>query len=151
MEQRQLRYRQKMNFVLDKLNSLPAKPVTSLDIDATLYRLQVAIEAGIDVMAMLVKDKGYTVSDDYHNLQQLADAKVISSALAEELKMLNSTRNQIVHRYNTFEVETILHQKETMKKSLIQFLKIVDHELQTNFGKTALGKAVSGKSKKGPG
>ena len=133
MEARLQRYRQKINFILEKLNDLPKQPKNTIEIDATLYRLQVAIEAMIDIAAMLVKDKGYTVSDDYHNLQQLADIKVIPSALAEELKRLNSMRNAIVHKYNTFEAETVIKNKENSRKVIVKFLRNTEHELKTIF------------------
>ena len=133
MEARLQRYRQKINFILEKLSALPKQPKTAVEIDATLYRLQVAIEATIDIVAMLVKDKGYTVSDDYHNLQQLAELKVIPAALAEELKKLNSMRNAIVHKYNRFEAETVIKSKENTREVVVKFLRNTEHELKTIF------------------
>ena len=95
-----------------------------------MYRVQLAIETTLDVVAMLVKDKGHTVSDDYHNLEQLAEIRVISKKESEEIKKLNGLRNAIVHKYNQFEEEVILKQKEKIKKIILDFLKIVEDELK---------------------
>ncbi len=135
MNARQQRYHQKRDFILEKLSSLPARPRTAVEVDAILYRIQVAIEAAVDIVAMLVKDKGYSVGDDYHNIGKLVDLKVIPSVLGERFKQLNGLRNAIVHKYNRFEEETVLTQLPIITKTLTSFLKIVDYELKTLLGK----------------
>lgn len=61
---RQLRYRQKINYIVDKISDIPKNFDSSLAIDATLYRIQTSIDAVIDIIAMLIKDKGREVGDD---------------------------------------------------------------------------------------
>ncbi len=133
MNERLQRYQQKMNVVIDKINSLPRKPVSSTEIDATLYRVQIAIEATMDIIAMLVKDKGATVSDDYHNIEKLQELKIISNPESTELKRLNGLRNAIVHKYNKFEEETVIGHQESIKKNILAFLRKVEHEINTLF------------------
>lgn len=131
MDDRQQRYYQKINFVIEKIRSLPASPKTSLDIDASLYRIQVAIEAAMDLVAMLVRDRGYTVSDDYHNIEQLTTLKIITPALGRKLKKLNGLRNAIVHKYNTFEQEVVIKNKKKITADLLAFMKRTEYELKT--------------------
>lgn len=133
MNGRLQRYKQKMDVAIDKINSLPRKPASSTEIDATLYRVQIAIEATMDIIAMLVKDKGATVSDDYHNIERLQELKIISSTESTELKRLNGLRNAIVHKYNKFEEETVIGHQENIKKKVLTFLQKVEHEINTLF------------------
>ncbi len=133
MNERLQRYKQKMNVAIDKINSLPRKPTSSTEIDATLYRVQIAIEATMDIIAMLVKDKGATVSDDYHNIEKLQELKIITRTESVELKHLNGLRNAIVHKYNKFEEEIVIGHQEHIKKNLLAFLQKVEHEINTIF------------------
>lgn len=83
---------------------------------------------------MVIYDKGRTVSDDYHNLEQLASLKIITSPLEASLKRLNGLRNAIVHKYNRFEEETVIKHTSSIQKALLDFLQRVEHELPTIFG-----------------
>ena len=99
-----------------------------------LYRVEVAIESAMDIVAMVIYDKGRTVSDDYHNLEQLASLKIITSPLEASLKRLNGLRNAIVNKYNRFEEETVIKHTSSIQKALLDFLQRVEHELPTIFG-----------------
>lgn len=131
LPERQLRYRQKMNFIIEKIKALPLNPANPTEVDSIMYRILLAIEAAMDLVAMAVKDKGYTVGDDYHNIEHLVVLKVLSSSLGEELKKLNGLRNAIVHKYNKFEEEVVLKRVEQITEILISFLKSLEHELKT--------------------
>jgi uncharacterized protein YutE (UPF0331/DUF86 family) len=86
-----------------------------------LHVVQVAIDAAMDLVAMLVKDMGGTVSDNYHNLQALQDAGRLDGGMAEGLRMLNGLRNAIVHRYNTFERKRVEEGLEEIRSLLLDF------------------------------
>ena len=103
--------------------------------DATLYRVQTAIDAAMDLVAMLVKDNGLEVSDDYSNIKKLFNAKIIGEKLSEDLAMLNGLRNAIVHKYNSFEEETVLENIDEITGVLEDFLEKVENELKTIFKK----------------
>ena len=87
----------------------------------------------MDIIAMLVKDKGATVSDDYHNIEKLQELKIISGTESIELKRLNGLRNAIVHKYNKFEEEIVIDHQEHIKQNLIAFLRKVEHEINIIF------------------
>ena len=61
---------------------------------------QEAIEALFDIIAMLVKDRGKLVEDDYTNIDKLEEAGVLSQQNAKILREAYGLRNRIVHRYN---------------------------------------------------
>lgn len=132
MEKERLqRYRQKINIATEKVMDAPLRAATALEIDATLYRVQVAIEASMDLAAMLVKDKGREVGDDYSNLHALEKEKVLAAGLAKKLVALNGLRNAIVHKYNSFEEATVIKNVSFIQKNILAFLRIVENELKT--------------------
>ena len=130
MEKKRLeRYKQKMSFIIDKLESIPKSIKTKVEINAMLYCTQVAIDAAMDIAAMLVKDIGKDVSDDYHNLTVLERENIISSNISTKLKRFNSLRNAIVHKYNTFEEESVLENLDDIKVSIENFLDVVEAKI----------------------
>ncbi|OPY50496.1 MAG: hypothetical protein A4E49_02714 [Methanosaeta sp. PtaU1.Bin112] len=64
---------------------------------ATYKAFQEALEASMDVVAMMCKDLGSTPQDDYGNLDRL---EVLADASRAVLKEANGLRNHLVHRYN---------------------------------------------------
>lgn len=130
---RQLRYRQKINFVIDKISDIPKNIDSSLAVDATLYRIQTSIDAVTDIIAMLVKDRGKEVGDDYGNIGTLLKIKVLNKKLADDLTMLNGLRNAIVHKYNTFEEATVIKNIDQIKRIIENFLELIENEVKTIF------------------
>ncbi|MHA1713184.1 MAG: HepT-like ribonuclease domain-containing protein [Candidatus Ranarchaeia archaeon] len=59
---------------------------------------QEIIDALFDIIAMMCKDLKIPPRDDLYNLAQLGS--VFEIELTEELKGLNTIRNQVTHRYN---------------------------------------------------
>jgi len=131
--ERKLRYRQKINFIAEKISDIPRNPDNALAIDAALYRIQTAIDACIDIVAMLLKDKGREVTDDYGNIHKLLELNVLDKKLSDGLAMLNGLRNAIVHKYNTFEEETVINSINNIKDIIERFLDVVENELKTIF------------------
>ncbi|QDA31548.1 DUF86 domain-containing protein [Thermococcus indicus] len=74
---------------------------------ALLYSLQLCVDIAMDVVAMLVKDLGMTVEDDYTNIERLRKAKVIPKDEAELLRAYNGLRNAIVHKYDRLNLDTV--------------------------------------------
>ena len=65
-------YSRKFEFIIDKISLLPDNIEENIFyIDALFYRLQVSVDAAMDIVAMLCKDLGITVKDDYSNIDEL--------------------------------------------------------------------------------
>lgn len=64
---------------------------------ASYKAFQEAVEACLDLVAMMCKDLGIQPQDDYSNLERLDDLKEGSKKVLIEA---NGLRNHIVHRYN---------------------------------------------------
>ena len=135
MNERFIRYRQKIDFIAEKLSNLPKDFDNELAVDATLYRIQTAIDAVMDIAAMLVKDKNKSVGDDYSNIKALLKAGVINKKDMEELTMINGLRNAIVHKYNSFEEETVINSLSEIVSIIKGFVKVAENEINTIFKK----------------
>ena len=126
------RYQKKINWIIERISNLPTLNDASLDsndreilFDALCYRLQTAIEAAMDIVAMTCKDLGMDVDDDNSNIDRLANKGLIDSNLAETLKKLNGLRNVIVHRYNSLEDEIILESIPIITSALRELVEVI--------------------------
>ena len=130
-----MRYEEKMNYIFQKITNLPEDLSSDLSIDALFYRLYTTIEAAMDIVAMLCKDFGFPVGDDYSNIECLEKEKTLSNNLVEGLKRLNSLRNVLVHRYNRIDTARVLNSVEEIQRILFEFVEVTEDLLQKIFGK----------------
>ncbi len=120
-------YRRKLEFIVDKITILPNNIEENIFfIDALFYRLQVSIDAAMDVVAMLCKDLGITVKDDYSNIDELEPLDIFSKEFLNELRRINGLRNALVHRYNKIEEEQILKEKVHFVEILKKFVSYTE-------------------------
>lgn len=80
----------------------------------------------MDIVAMLVKDLGKKVEDDYHNIETLTDLGIIDSNLADSIKMCNGLRNWIVNRYNGVDTTLVLESIDEVRDTLFTFIERVE-------------------------
>ncbi len=133
MNEREARYRDKINFVTEKIESIPTTNLEDDIIrDAVFYKIHVGIEGIVDLAAMLVKDSGKDVGDDYYNLGLLKRTGIISEEMCEKLKKLNGLRNIIVHRYNRIEEDLIFNNLDKIKKDIYDFIKVIEDVIKNH-------------------
>ena len=124
---RKEQYNRKLEFIIDKLSLLPDNVEENIFyVDALFYRLQVSIDAAMDIIAMLCKDLGITVKDDYSNIDELEDLDLFRNELLKNLRRLNGVRNVLVHRYNKIDEQQIISEKENFVKMLKEFARQVE-------------------------
>jgi uncharacterized protein YutE (UPF0331/DUF86 family) len=130
-EERKRRYRSKVGYILEKMYALPdtASVVDDLVVDGILYRVQTSIDAAMDMAAMLVRDIGIDVSEDYNNIEILCKNEIIDINLADDLRKLNGMRNAIVHKYGSVDTQLVLQNLENIKEILRNFIEIIEGEL----------------------
>ena len=80
---------------------------------ALLYSLQICVEIAMGIVAMLTRDMGIVVEDDYTNIERLRKEEVLTDEEAQLLKKYNGLRNAIVHRYDHLNLEIV---KEGLKR-----------------------------------
>lgn len=127
---RRERYREKIEYIIEALSEIPPNPEKPIEISGTFYNLLTSIESAMDISAMLVKDLGKRVEDDYTNIDILHEIGVIDEKLAEKLKMCNGLRNWLVHRYNRINKKLVLESVEEVKEILTEFIKRVEDVLE---------------------
>ena len=120
-------YKRKFNFIIDKITVLPENVKEEVFLmDALFYRLQVSIDAAMDVIAMLSKDLGVTVKDDYSNIDELKSFNIFPKELLNDLTYLNRVRNTLVHKYNKIEDDQIIKEKDHYVDVLKLFVKLAE-------------------------
>lgn len=92
--------------------------------------LHIAIEAVIDVCAMLVKELKLGVPREEEDFFEKLTGKVITKATAAKLKEMKRFRNVLVHRYVEIDdakvygiLETRLQDFEEFKNEIVGFIK----------------------------
>lgn len=120
-------YRRKLEFIVDRITVLPNNVEENIFfLDALFYRLQISVDAAMDVVAMLCKDLGITVKDDYSNIDELETLDIFSRDFSNELRRLNGLRNALVHRYNKIEEEQIIKEKVHFVEILKKFVSLIE-------------------------
>ena len=127
-ESRLARYREKMEYVVDALESI-REPRTQLELSGVFYNLITSIEASMDLIAMLLRDLGERVEDDYTNVDKLVELGILSEELGESLKKCNGLRNWLVHRYNRVDQELVMESVEEVKEALYSLLRRLEEIL----------------------
>jgi len=119
------RYRDKISYIVDRLEHLPEEPRTRVEKSSIFYDLHTSIEAAIDILAMHIKDNGFQVEDDYANIDKLKELGV-NPEIAPCLKNCIGLRNHIVHRYNTFDEQIVLDSIPEIKECLYRWIEVVE-------------------------
>lgn len=129
-EKRIIRYKDKIDFIVSSMESIPEKPRDDIEISGAFYKLHTSIEAAMDLVAMVLKDSGEKIEDDYGNIDSLKSSDIITEALAETLKKCNGLRNYLVHRYNKVDDEIALNSIPEVRKTLYDFVGVVERFLK---------------------
>ena len=124
------RIREKIEYIIEALNEIPANPEKPIEISGVFYNLLTAIESAMDISAMLVTGLGRRVEDDYTNVEKLREMGVVDEKLAEKLKICNGLRNWLVHRYNRVDRDLVLRSVEEVKEILLEFVERVESVLK---------------------
>jgi uncharacterized protein YutE (UPF0331/DUF86 family) len=128
--------RRKLAAVVSAIDRL--RPVVGLTIeawqgnrdlhDATERRLQLGLEAAIDINAHLVVGLGHPAhADAFSSFHELASvAGVLPSALASELAPSAGLRNRLVHRYDDLDDELVFRGVAMFVNRFPEYVEIID-------------------------
>jgi len=124
------RYRKKIEFIIEKITKLPEN-LTDDEylLDALYYRLQISINVLMDLIAMLCKDLGIIVRDDYSNLENLKKKLLLDNQLIDGLRFLNGLRYVLNYKYNKIDEKLILNNKEKIKNIILEFIENLERIL----------------------
>ena len=125
---RKTRYKTKMRYIIDSLllaDNLIQNP-NDVEERALYYCLFTSIESTMDLIAMLIKDRGNIPMGDNHNIDYLVKEGIASAELALHLKRCNGLRNVLVHQYNGIDREIVLDSFKDVKNTLMQMVRYME-------------------------
>jgi len=123
------RYRDKINYIIDKIKDLQVNPKNDLEKNGIFYIIQTSIEAMTNIIAMLIKDMGIPVEEDSTNISEIVKKRKINLELGEKLKKANGLRNILVHSCGGVDEQIILDSVEDIRELLFNWLDIVEEIL----------------------
>lgn len=94
---------------------------------ASYKAFQEAVEACLDLVAMMCKDYGVRPQDDYSNLERLESLSTISRKVLIEA---NGLRNHLVHRYNRRDDLLALESMKDLLSGIVVFGEEVEMWLE---------------------
>ncbi len=101
---------------------------------ATYKAFQEAVEACMDIVAMMCKDSAITPKDDYTNIDTLAEEMDLYST-EKSLKEANGLRNRLVHRYNTMDDLLAYESINNLLPEIAQFTERVSQWMRERLNK----------------
>ncbi len=129
------RYNEKINFIEERLLDIEEwiqNAEEKLERLACYKAFQEAVEAIFDLIAMMLKDNGKEVEDDYTNLEKIKVLKILSTEETGILIEANGLRNRIIHRYNTTDdkiaIESIKSLLPTIESVTQKFKKSIKND-----------------------
>lgn len=94
---------------------------------ASYKAFQEAVEACLDLVAMMCKDMGLKPQDDYSNMERL---EVLTKGSKKILAEANGLRNHLVHRYNKRDDLLALDSMKCLLSGIMAFGEEVDAWLE---------------------
>ena len=132
MEERIRRYKDKMSYIVRNMEAIEIEPESELELSGMFYKLHTSIEAAMDIVAMLLKDMGENLGNDYTNIMRLKDLKIITAELSDELAKCNGLRNHLVHRYDRIDDTIAIGSISEVHDIVYQFIEIIEELLDEN-------------------
>jgi len=124
---RRKRYLEKLEWIEEEVNFAAGMDFNgNVERRAVLYSILTAVEAAMDIVAMLLKDLGFEVGDDYSNIKKLVDEGVLSEEDADLLRRFNGLRNAIAHHYNHLDLKKVEEAIESMGELLDIAARLVE-------------------------
>ncbi len=126
--------RTKLSFADVRLNELRFHSRISLERfrnDATvqaaiLHHLQVGVQSCMDIASHIVADESWGIPGTSKDLFEfLRQHRVITSALAKEMKDVVGFRNLVVHAYDKLDLRRVHAHLPAYRRTLARFLKAV--------------------------
>lgn len=127
MKSRRAEYQRNMDYIVEKINDLPNKDNDAKYYnDIIFYRFYTSIQAIMDIIAMVCKDFGISVKDDYSNIDELKDRQLFDQNLFKKLQKLIELRNALVHKYDHIENTLIEQEKEEIVSDIHIIIQYVE-------------------------
>jgi len=126
-EKRISRYKEKISVIEKRKSNISSwiDDRSEKGILAVYKAYQELMEAFTDIFAMILKDMGEIVEDDYTNIEKLREKKLLDEEQEALMKEANGLRNRLVHEYNGLEKKTAVESIERINSEVDKILKDV--------------------------
>ncbi len=126
-EKRISRYKEKISVIAKRKSNILSwiDDRSEKGILAVYKAFQELMEAFTDIFAMILKDMGEIVEDDYTNIQKLREKKLLNEEQEALMKEANGLRNRLVHEYNGLEEKTAIESIEKINSEVEGILEDV--------------------------
>lgn len=127
------RYEDKIHFIVEDMRLFEEwfpqdvkEFIADVKTRKAVYKIiQEVVDCIMDLVAMMLRDEGLPVHDDYTNIGKLRDIGILGDDLYNQLRELNGLRNVIVHKYNGVDDELAYESISELKDAIYSFLKVV--------------------------
>ncbi|MGM0405659.1 MAG: DUF86 domain-containing protein [Thermoplasmatota archaeon] len=126
-KERLLRYKEKISVIVERRDNIRSW-IGEDDVKSNLavYKAyQEMIEALTDIFAMMLKDMGGLVEDDYSNIEKMKDKGMLDDKQEGLLKESNGLRNRLVHEYNGIEKRIAMESIKRINSQIEEVLEDV--------------------------
>lgn len=129
-----LRYREKIEVITKRKENISSwiNGKDEKSILAVYKAYQEMIESFTDIFAMMLKDMGELVKDDYSNIETLRSKGFLNEDDEGLMKEANGLRNRLVHEYNGLErkvaIESIRRINQKLENVIEEIRKWIKEE-----------------------
>lgn len=129
-----LRYREKIEVITKRKENISSwiDGKDEKSILAVYKAYQEMIESFTDIFAMMLKDMGELVKDDYSNIETLRSKGFLNEDEEGLMKEANGLRNRLVHEYNGLErkvaIESIRRINQNLENVIEEIRKWIKEE-----------------------
>ena len=124
------RIKEKVEVIIDRVEfikeNISEDFISNRILRKAIYKeFQEAVEAAMDICAMLRRKLNSSAQDDYSNIDYLHEKGVINSELKDKLKEANGLRNRLIHGYDRLEDEIACNSIKNLLDYLLKFSEVI--------------------------
>lgn len=129
------RYKEKITVIETRRNNIFSwiSETDEKSVLAVYKAFQEVVESFTDLFAMMLKDMGEIVEDDYSNIEALERTNLLNQKQAAVMKEANGLRNRLVHEYNGLERQTARISMEEINDEMEDILTKVRSWIKKHF------------------
>lgn len=129
------RYKEKITVIETRRNNIFSwiSETDEKSVLAVYKAFQEVVESFTDLFAMMLKDMGEIVEDDYSNIEALERTNLLNQKQSAVMKEANGLRNRLVHEYNGLERQTARISMEEINDEMEDILTKVRSWIKKHF------------------
>lgn len=129
------RYKEKITVIETRRNNIFSwiSETDEKSVLAVYKAFQEVVDSLTLIFAMMLKDMGEIVEDDYSNIEALERTNLLNQKQAAVMKEANGLRNRLVHEYNGLERQTARISMEEINDEMEDILTKVRSWIKKHF------------------